>query len=589
MTSAEKFAEFTALSFVKISYTNMVIVWSRSLRGQPDMKDHKIISIIYGIFLIIDIILCIGGMVFIPVDTYDINTNDAGTLLEPTYITTPNEDVREFHFRNINWSENGNCLYFFSSHQEITVKADDVILFERNAVQTLWGNDTGFDKEYIEIPEHAEEVTVTVTACYPSLRDRAMSFYQGSALKMIKEIFEQNFLMLIISILNIVAGVILLIYGILMRKRTTLGSSMIYLAFFSIIMGIWSVSDNGITAYLIDKRAACSFISYAALAVVGFPLVMFVHCYLQAEDKYVHKIILAYNVIDIVAVFSLQLLGIRDMKQTVILTHIAMLLACLYLPFSIIYMLCRHIINRRFWVTVCSFLAMCFPLAYSLYCYYFNAGSMDGYGNFSIFIFIAIFTVDVTHTIMKDIDEGKKNAIYQELALMDMLTGCYNRNSYRNDTADWKSLNGVLLLTCDLNNLKQCNDTLGHAFGDKYITDAAGMLKKIFSQHGKVYRIGGDEFCVIIPDSSKCDIEVLLASLTEEERIYNAASDVINMQIACGYSEYNAETDSDIEDIRNRADELMYANKKEIKNDAALNGKTGLKVFPSGSYKAHAH
>jgi diguanylate cyclase (GGDEF)-like protein len=356
---------------------------------------------------------------------------------------------------------------------------------------------------------------------------------------------------------------------------------MIYLAFFSIIMGIWSISDNGIAAFLIEKRAALSFISYAALAVVGFPLVMFVHCYLQPEDKYVHKIILGFNVIDIVTVFSLQLLGIRDMKQTVTLTHVAMLLSCLYLPFSILHMLRKHITNRRFWVTVCSFCSMFFPLAYSMYCYYLGSSRVDSYGNIMIFVFIAIFAVDVSHTIIKDIDEGKKNAIYQELALMDMLTGCYNRNSYRNDTSNWKNLNGVLLLTCDLNNLKQCNDTLGHAFGDKYITDSAAMLKKIFSQHGKVYRIGGDEFCIIIPDSSKCDIETLLASLTEEERIYNDASDVINIQIACGYAEYDAETDSDIEDIRNRADELMYKNKKEIKDSFGGKNKANIKSFPS--------
>jgi diguanylate cyclase (GGDEF)-like protein len=173
--------------------------------------------------------------------------------------------------------------------------------------------------------------------------------------------------------------------------------------------------------------------------------------------------------------------------------------------------------------------------------------------------------VDVTISTIKDVDAGKKAAVYQELAEKDLLTGCYNRNAYRNDTGMWMDLNNVLLVTCDLNNLKQCNDTLGHAYGDQYITDAASMLKKLFTKHGRIYRIGGDEFCIIVKDKHRCHIEKLLTELREEERIYNSHSPVINLQIACGYSEFNPETDTNIEDIRNRADELMYQNKKELK------------------------
>jgi diguanylate cyclase (GGDEF)-like protein len=178
---------------------------------------------------------------------------------------------------------------------------------------------------------------------------------------------------------------------------------------------------------------------------------------------------------------------------------------------------------------------------------------------------VAIFAIDVSIKIVKDIDAGRRAEIYKELAENDLLTGCYNRNAYRNDTKDWGDLQDVLLVTCDLNNLKQCNDTLGHACGDQYICDSATILKKIFSSYGNVYRIGGDEFCVIIRDSSKCDIEKLIADIRQEEQKYNAVSELINLQIACGYAVYDEKTDSTIEDIRIRADEKMYEDKKRIK------------------------
>jgi diguanylate cyclase (GGDEF)-like protein len=92
------------------------------------------------------------------------------------------------------------------------------------------------------------------------------------------------------------------------------------------------------------------------------------------------------------------------------------------------------------------------------------------------------------------------------------------------------------------------------------------MLKKIFSPYGKVYRIGGDEFCIIIPEyHKKCNIHQLLDALTEEQRIYNTSSEFILMQIACGFAEFDPEKDSNMEDIRIRADKHMYHHKKDLK------------------------
>jgi diguanylate cyclase (GGDEF)-like protein len=534
-------------------------------KGTVNVKEHQYISIVYGILLTVGIIFCIGGLIFIPIDTHTANDNATITELTPTDFITDGEDVREFHFNNVDWKNNGNCLHFVSSHQEIEVVADGEIIFERQGVKTIWGSTPGFSWEYIEIPVDTKNVTVTVTACYPSVRDVSMDFFQGFSINMLKHAFRQEFPTGVISFLNVLVGVILLIYGAISRKRTSVGSAMVYLGIFTILLGTWSITENGIVAIILENRADCSFISFVTLSLLGIPFVMFVRCYLLTDDKYVHKILLSLNVISIVLIYQLQFLDIKDMKQTLWITHISMLASVLYLPYSLIRMARKHLITRRFWVTIWSLFSMCPPLMYSLYLYYGGEHNVDSYGNVFVFVFIAFFAVDVTLSIIKDVDAGKKAAIYQELAEKDLLTGCYNRNAYRNDTSVWPNLQDVLLLTCDLNNLKQCNDTLGHAYGDQYITDSATILKKVFSQYGKIYRIGGDEFCVIIPDRQNCNMESLLATLTEEQRIYNTHSPVIHLQIACGYAEFDAKTDTTMEDIRNRADERMYEHKKLLK------------------------
>jgi len=59
------------------------------------------------------------------------------------------------------------------------------------------------------------------------------------------------------------------------------------------------------------------------------------------------------------------------------------------------------------------------------------------------------------------------------------------------------------ILTFDLNNLKQTNDSLGHEYGDKLIITFANLLAQTFSDYGTVGRTGGDEFVVLLPDVKK--------------------------------------------------------------------------------------
>jgi diguanylate cyclase (GGDEF)-like protein len=520
------------------------------------------ISIVYGILLAAAVILSICGLFWLPTDTYTINDKETKSELNPTEVVVQNEDVTDYYFRNVDWEENGSCLHFISSHQDIEVVADGVLLFERGNVETLWGRTPGFAWEYIEIPAGTQEVIVTVTAVYPEVRDQAMTFYQGFSVNMFESIFHEEGVTVVASLLNVCLGFILLFYGIATYRRTSVGKAMVYLGIFTVLLGGWSTLENGIMVILVQSRAICSYMSFTTLAMMGIPFIMFVRLYLRTEDKYVHTILLGLNVINILLTFFLQLFEIADMKQTLWMTHIMMMLSLAYLPFSLVQMIYRHAITRRFWVAICSLVSLFPSLTYSLYMYYRGSHMVSDYGDVFFFVFIAIFAIDVSRSIMKDIDIGKEAAIYRDLAERDMLTGCYNRNAYRNDTSDWKDLQDVLLFVCDLNNLKQCNDTLGHAYGDQYITDAAVILKKIFAPYGKVYRIGGDEFCIVIPEGGKCNVKQMLATLEEEERDYNASSEVIFLQIACGYAVFDPETDSNMEDIRDRADERMYENKK---------------------------
>lgn len=165
--------------------------------------------------------------------------------------------------------------------------------------------------------------------------------------------------------------------------------------------------------------------------------------------------------------------------------------------------------------------------------------------------------------------EHKK--IQHLLTYRDSLTGLRNTTSYKAWIVDFdKKIQdepfpfGVMVL--DLNHLKETNDTYGHNVGNKLITGAAQIISDSFKR-SPVFRIGGDEFLVILQNRDFEDRETLFASF--DEACANASIDAdgatIPVRIAKGFSTFDPDTDTQFSDVFNRADAEMYKNKKSMK------------------------
>ena len=146
-----------------------------------------------------------------------------------------------------------------------------------------------------------------------------------------------------------------------------------------------------------------------------------------------------------------------------------------------------------------------------------------------------------------------------------MPTGLHNRNAYD----EWVAKNArdceTAIVTFDLNDLKYCNDTFGHAAGDKYIQDAAKLISEVFEPAGVCYRIGGDEFCAVIRHARSEWVEERLRRLEYLEWKYNEGKMDVPMRIAYGYAIFDEQYDKNMEETRNRADVKMYEKKRAIK------------------------
>lgn len=160
------------------------------------------------------------------------------------------------------------------------------------------------------------------------------------------------------------------------------------------------------------------------------------------------------------------------------------------------------------------------------------------------------------------------------LAYRDGLTGVKNKTAYQEAAIRLEEQTRLgrpefALVVFDINNLKRVNDTNGHDFGDMLIIDACKIICKVFKR-SPVYRIGGDEFVVILENGDFDHYKELLERFqTAIDELNQYARVGSELSIARGIAFYEEETDLTFGDVFKRADESMYQNKEIMKSKMA--------------------
>ncbi|MFZ5646980.1 MAG: PAS domain S-box protein [Bacillota bacterium] len=165
--------------------------------------------------------------------------------------------------------------------------------------------------------------------------------------------------------------------------------------------------------------------------------------------------------------------------------------------------------------------------------------------------------------IVEDITE-RKQAVerLKYLSFHDSLTGVYNRvyfeREMRRIEAEGSYPAGVII--CDVDGLKLVNDTLGHDAGDALLVDAAAAIRESFRDSDVVARIGGDEFAVLLPNSSRTVVEGASRRIREAVRRRNHARPELLLSVSIGFS-VSRDGCTDMNELFKEADNNMYREK----------------------------
>lgn len=456
-------------------------------------------------------------------------------------------------------------LLFYTNHQEVQVYADNELIYERYMADSVFGHTSGAVWNMMEFSSETKEIVVTVKAVYRSGEKNGHTFYMGNGVGILRQLIRDSIFAMGVSLLLVIIGICMIIYWLFLCRKTKVALELLYIGISAVLIGIWAFTEEKPVMILLDNRVYASYLTYILLMLIGVTFILFLKHYIVKEGRYLHRFLAAFAMGGMALMMILQCLDIADFKETVWIVHIVLVGDLLYFLLGILDKMRKRRRRKHVGLNTAGLVVLAAAVGLELYAYYTQMANMQIFGMFGLLAYIVILGLEVASDAAERLAELQKAEIYKELAEKDILTKCYNRNAYTEDIQKKVSGENVFVVMFDLNNLKVCNDTLGHTEGDRYLTDSADLIKRIFEDYGKVYRVGGDEFCIIMENSSEKEIQALIQKLVQEEAVYNEHSQTVRMQIASGYARYDAGKDADLDKTRSRADERMYENKKQLK------------------------
>lgn len=170
-----------------------------------------------------------------------------------------------------------------------------------------------------------------------------------------------------------------------------------------------------------------------------------------------------------------------------------------------------------------------------------------------------IFAV-ISHEDITERKTAEENAVYD--ATHDKLTGLCNRAFFETEVGRLQAKQKTIgIIMIDLDNLKKANDVYGHESGDHLICRAAVCLRRAMRGEDVVARIGGDEFVVLVEDTSLHVLSLIVKRIRDEEAAINRSSvtEPVKLGMSIGVALYDG-TKPFAEAMR-VADKMMYAEK----------------------------
>ena len=384
--------------------------------------------------------------------------------------------------------------------------------------------------------------------------------YLQSAVMTEQDYIPINKLIFAITMGLFMAGILLLIAAIVYTSFGASIKSLIYLSSFIIASSGWSLSSSKMFQLFTSNWELIYALEYICLYSIPVSLWGFLDSNWKRRHK-IGKIGFFISYVFFVGTLTLKAFGIYDFYQSIIIFQWSAILSggiLIYIIFKKVYGNSKSL--KLFYFSALSVIIVG---VYEIFLFY-KFPTYDSLENkiiYALAFMIIVMLANYVSSSRSFLEKLLEDKVYRELAYKDALTGLGNRAKFESDILELETtikFKKLIFIVADVNYLKNINDTMGHVVGDLAIKTIGESIKTVFENIGGIYRVGGDEFCIIVQDENA---EKIKDKLEEVDEILLCTELGFPISISYGFEEYDFNKHDSLMKLYKSADDRMYETK----------------------------
>ncbi len=382
-------------------------------------------------------------------------------------------------------------------------------------------------------------------------------------------------------------GIVVIIYTFFADERSQESKTTLYASGANcFLVGILLIIETQVLQILSGRPELYSALKYVIVLILCYPVALKIDSATKAPHKHFSKTV---GVIVIVLIIVESLCSFLFDASYYRLFNISLVIMAFNTVATVYYMIkdINYIKkNPQIPSSIHFFVAMValFTVAYIDFFHYFKSNKhITDWGRMIRISYLIFITYMIVRLFQRAIGRNKKALLAEQYKLearTDAMTGLRNKAAFLekelslsdelyHSQRNGEAVSKFAIVSLDLNNLKQINDTAGHAMGDKLIINAANHIKVAVGRYGEVYRVGGDEFVALIfGDNPEQLCQHIIEKLNYNIKEYNDENtDGVMLSIAYGYSICASGDPGSINAAEREADRKMYDCKRAMKGE----------------------
>ena len=472
----------------------------------------------------------------------------------------------------------GSTTLSYRSHNVYTkVFIEDELIYETDNTYPDRAPGSRWNLITLQPQQTGQTLRLQIIAAYSKGSYTVDHVYWGDRAAIILSLMRQKMLGALVCIVICFTGLFMVILDIALNYgKKVKNHGMFCLGLFSLCIGGWSLVETNILQFLVGDTQILQSVDNVLLILSVMPMMMYADWTYDIFRYTLVKLLCILQLLYLLACIILPMAGVTDWHGLLPVARIFMAICAVgFIMLSIWrnrFLFVRKE-SRSFsaYLQMAGVFALCVSAVLELLRYNVS-GAMDRAMilRFGLLIFIFCFALSSSLQTYKLIAQGMEYESVHKLAYLDALTQVGNRVAYleRLEECVIEHIPHLGIVYFDVNNLKKVNDVHGHEEGDIMIQTAANVIRESFAPHGRVYRIGGDEFCALL-DHDPIDryAQAVTVFRNRIKSVNESGKYIFKLQIAHGFACCEADSMETVEETINAADDKMYRDKLQLKSN----------------------